>query len=45
MGLGHYMFFVDLEGHAAREPVAEALTALRGHCEGLRTLGSYRAAG
>jgi prephenate dehydratase len=45
MGLGHYMFFVDLEGHAAREPVAEALAALRGHCEGLRTLGSYRAAG
>lgn len=41
MGLGHYMFFVDLEGHAERAPVDEALAALRGHCEGLRTLGAY----
>jgi prephenate dehydratase len=44
MGLGHYMFFVDLEGHAERPPIDEALTALRGHCEGLRTLGTYPAA-
>jgi prephenate dehydratase len=44
MGLGHYMFFVDLEGHAAQAPVDEALSGLRGHCEGLRTLGTYPAA-
>jgi prephenate dehydratase len=41
MGLGHYMFFVDLEGAVSAPLVAEALAALEGHCEGLRTLGSY----
>jgi prephenate dehydratase len=45
VGLGHYMFFVDLEGHAGTPPVDEALSALAGHCEGLRTLGTYPAAG
>ena len=45
IGLGHYMFFVDLEGHARTPPVAAALSALAGHCEGLRTLGTYPAAG
>jgi prephenate dehydratase len=44
MGLGHYMFFVDLEGAADAPTVAEALAALESHCEGLRTLGSYPAA-
>ncbi|HWV87207.1 MAG TPA: prephenate dehydratase [Capillimicrobium sp.] len=44
MGLGHYMFFVDLEGHAEAPAVAEALRALAAHCEGLRTLGTYPAA-
>lgn len=44
MGLGHYMFFIDLEGHAERAPVDEALSALRTHSEGLRTLGTYPAA-
>jgi len=44
MGLGHYMFFVDLEGAADAAPVAEALAALETHCEGLRTLGTYPAA-
>jgi prephenate dehydratase len=40
-GLGHYFFFVDIEG-AAREPaVAEALEALREHVGELRVLGSY----
>lgn len=44
MGLGHYMFFVDLEGAADAPQVAQALEALETHCEGLRTLGSYPAA-
>jgi prephenate dehydratase len=44
MGLGHYMFFIDLQGHAERAPVDEGLAALRAHCEGLRTLGTYPAA-
>jgi prephenate dehydratase len=44
MGLGHYMFFVDLEGAADAPVVAEALAALGSHCEGLRTLGTYPAA-
>jgi len=39
--LGHYMFFVDLEGGASEPPVAEALAALRGQVEELRVLGSY----
>jgi prephenate dehydratase len=40
-GLGHYMFFADLEGAAAAPPVSEALEALEGHVEELRILGSY----
>ena len=44
MGLGHYMFFADLEGRAGAPPVAEALAALEPHCEELRVLGSYPAA-
>jgi prephenate dehydratase len=44
MGLGHYMFFVDLEGHAEDPSVADALAGLGAHCEGLRTLGTYPAA-
>lgn len=44
MGLGQYMFFVDLEGAADAPAVAEALVALEAHCEGLRTLGTYPAA-
>jgi prephenate dehydratase len=40
-GLGHYMFFADLEGAAAESPVREALDALAGHVEELRVLGSY----
>jgi prephenate dehydratase len=39
--LGHYMFFLDLEGGAGDPPVAEALAALRGQVEELRVLGSY----
>ncbi|ADB48444.1 prephenate dehydratase [Conexibacter woesei] len=43
-GLGRYMFFLDLEGSEEEGPVAEALTALRGHTEHLRVLGSFPAA-
>jgi prephenate dehydratase len=39
--LGHYMFFVDLEGLLAEDTVAEALTGLRSKCEEVRVLGSY----
>jgi prephenate dehydratase len=40
-GLGHYFFFVDLEGAAGAGLVDEALEAVRGHVEELRVLGSY----
>ncbi len=40
-GLGHYMFFADLEGAAGVSPVSEALDALAGHVDELRVLGSY----
>ena len=39
--LGHYRFFVDCEGAAGLEPVAEAVDGLRKHCEEVRILGSY----
>jgi prephenate dehydratase len=40
-GLGHYFFFVDLEGATGAGRVDEALEAVRGHVEELRVLGSY----
>jgi prephenate dehydratase len=40
-GLGRYMFFLDLDGAAGDEPVAEAIEALRGKAESVRVLGSY----
>lgn len=43
-GLGHYMFFADLEGGAAEPHVAAALEGLRTHVEALRVLGSFPAA-
>ena len=43
LGLGHYMFFADLEGAADRSPVSEALEALGARVETLRILGSYPA--
>ncbi len=43
VSLGHYMFFVDLEGAASAPGVADALAALRGRVETLRVLGSYGA--
>jgi prephenate dehydratase len=39
--LGHYMFFVDLEGSSAKEVVSEALAGLRARCEQVRVFGSY----
>lgn len=40
-GLGRYMFFLDVEGPLADEPVAAAIEALRGKAENVRVLGSY----
>ena len=42
-GLGHYMFFADLEGREGDQPVREALAAVRAQTEQLRVLGSYPA--
>ena len=42
--LGHYMFFVDLEGAVSEPRVDEALSALSGRVQTLRVLGSYPAA-
>ena len=39
--LGRYMFFVDLDGAAGDEDVAEAIAALRGKAENVHVLGSY----
>lgn len=39
--LGHYMFFVDLQGSARKVAVAEALAGLSEVCEQVRVLGSY----
>jgi prephenate dehydratase len=41
--LGHYAFFVDLEGALRDEPVTQALEGLRAVCEEARVLGSYPA--
>jgi prephenate dehydratase len=43
--LGHYLFHVDCAGGADEEPVAGAVAALRQHCEVVRVLGTYAAAG
>jgi prephenate dehydratase len=42
--LGHYMFFIDLEGGEHEPAVSEALAALRSQVEELRVLGSYTSA-
>jgi prephenate dehydratase len=42
-GLGRYMFFVDFEGRDSEPHVAESLSALGGHVEVLRVLGSFPA--
>jgi prephenate dehydratase len=43
MGLGHYMFFADLEGAAGDPAVDDALAALAARVETMRVLGSYPA--
>lgn len=40
-GLGRYMFFIDLEGRDSDPNMTEALAALAGHVEVLRSLGSF----
>ncbi len=45
LDFGDYMFFVDLQGSTAEPAVLGALEGLRGACEHVRVLGSYRAAG
>jgi prephenate dehydratase len=40
-GLGHYMFFLDLEGRLTEPHLSDALEALRGRVEVLRVLGSF----
>src|SRR5665213_2768393 len=43
--LGHYMFFVDLQGSLpAEQTVSDAVADLRETCEEVRVLGSYPAA-
>jgi prephenate dehydratase len=42
--LGHYVFHIDMEGRDADANVADAIAALRRHCEEVRLLGSYPAA-
>ena len=42
-GLGHYMFFADLEGAATDPHVSDALTALAGRVHSMKVLGSYPA--
>lgn len=39
--LGHYLFFVDLDGSLEDEPIAHALDAIRGKVKQLRVLGSF----
>ena len=43
--LGHYLFHVDCAGGAGEAPVAGAVEALRQHCEVVRVLGTFAAAG
>jgi prephenate dehydratase len=42
--MGHYMFFVDLQGDAGELDVEEAIAGLRELCEQVWVLGSYPAA-
>ena len=41
IGLGHYLFFADVDGHLGEEPVAAAVEGLRSRAEVVRPLGSY----
>lgn len=42
--MGHYMFFVDLQGDTAETDVADAIAGLHELCEQVWVLGSYPAA-
>lgn len=44
-GLGDYCFVIELDGHVADDPVADALRTLRARIAGVRFLGSYPRAG
>ena len=37
----HYVFFLDVEGHAREEPLKSALAQLRKRASLLKVLGSY----
>lgn len=41
--LGHYVFFIDLEGHVEDAPIAQALKCLECKLPWMRVLGSYPA--
>jgi prephenate dehydratase len=43
-GLGHYMFFADLDGSATDPHITEALTALASRVHAMKVLGTYPAA-
>lgn len=45
LGLGRYLFFIDLDGRAEGGIVAEGIEALRGQAETVRVLGSYQVGG
>ena len=45
VGLGTYLFFIDLDGSAADATVAAGIEALRGQAETVRVLGSYQVGG
>ncbi|MGH2841634.1 MAG: prephenate dehydratase [Solirubrobacteraceae bacterium] len=42
--LGHYRFFVDCEGDADSDAVADAIAGLQKHCDAVKVLGSYATA-
>jgi prephenate dehydratase len=44
VGLGEYVFFVDLDGGVDEPGVAEGLAGVRAHVAQLRMLGSFPAA-
>ena len=45
LGLGHYMFFADLDGGGTDgSPVAAAIAALQAQATAVRVLGTYPAA-
>jgi prephenate dehydratase len=41
--LGHYLFFVDLDGSAGDAAIADAIEGVRGKVRSLRVLGSFNA--